>query len=95
MEEISPYEFGLPGLEEYSYGLLLIGDYADGDILLNTNIHRAVWKDGEWIWKYKRQVTLDDGRKALTAEDTTKEEAAAGAEAGILSCAEYFILPAE
>ena len=41
---------GLPSVADQTYGLMLIGDYADGDVLFNERGIMAVWKDGGWLY---------------------------------------------
>lgn len=93
VEEVSPLDLGLPSIDESTYGLALIGDYADGDVLLNIYQAIAVWKDGEWAWRYDKQVKLADGRSAFVAKGVTEEDAQQGAESGVLANEDYFILP--
>lgn len=93
--EISPLDLELPSIADKTYDLVLIGDYAEGDLLLNTYAHRAVWRDGEWVWRYDEQVDLGDGRKALVRKGVSKDDVRSGADAGTLSSADYFVLPAE
>ncbi|MCR5108410.1 MAG: hypothetical protein K6B28_09625, partial [Lachnospiraceae bacterium] len=50
-DEIEPSDLKLPAISEKIYGLVNIGDYADGDILFNNYYEAYVWEDGEWIWK--------------------------------------------
>lgn len=95
VEEISPLALDLPSIRKDAYGLYLIKDYADGDVLLDIYGKMAVWKDGEWVYRYDREIRLDDDRTALAAKDTTKEEILSGMENGILSCREYFVMPEE
>ena len=72
-QEVSPYEIGLPSIKEKRYGLMIIGDYADGDILLNERIGVAVWKDGEWIWHYDKSEEGEDGTLISYRKDVNKE----------------------
>lgn len=93
VEEVSPFDLGLPSIGESTNGLALIGDYADGDVLLNIYQAKAVWKDGAWAWRYDKQVKLADGRSALVAKGVTEEDAQQGAESGVLANEKYFVLP--
>ena len=93
--EVSPFDIGLPSIEDASYGLSLIGDYADGDVLLNERFAKAVWQDGEWIWRYDNEVDLRDGIRALICAGYLDVDVYQGIDDGILSCENYFILPAE
>lgn len=94
-EEVSPFDMGLPSLGEARYGLTLIGDYADGDVLCNEVGLDAVWKGGAWVWHYDRDLKLDDGREALVRDGVTQDDVQAGMESGVLSCEDYFVMPAE
>lgn len=93
--EVSPFELGLPSINDTIYGVVLIGDYADGDILLHEQGKKAVWKDGSWIYRYDDEINLPDGRHALVRRDTLESDVLAGAENGVLSCEQYFIVPAK
>ena len=92
-DDVSPLEMGLPVLKPDTYGLLLIGDYADGDVLLRTYGKAAVWKDGAWVYRYDKEIDLPDGKKAAVRKGVTADEVSAGASTGVLSCADYFVLP--
>ena len=91
--DVSPLEMGLPTLEPGKYGLLLIGDYADGDGLLRSYGKAAVWKDGAWAYRYDKEIDLPDGKKAAVRKGVTADSVSAGANSGVLSCADYFVLP--
>ena len=93
--EVSPMDLGLPSLPDKIYGLVLIGDYADGDILLNERKMKAVWKDGTWVYRYDDEINLPDGRHALVRRDAAEGDVLAGIENGVLSCEEYFVVPAQ
>ena len=95
IESVSPFDLQLPSVEETPYGLTLIGDYADGDILLNEYGMKGVWKDGSWVYSYDEQAELDDGRRALCRSGVAAEEITAGANEGVLGCEDYFVLPLE
>ena len=90
---VSPADMGLSQVTEHPYGVALIGDYADGDILLYTYKHRAVWKDGAWTYRYDDELKLSDGRTALVREGISEDDVQGGVDAGTLSCADYFVLP--
>lgn len=92
VKEVSPYELGLSSIADKAYGLVLIGDYADGDVLLNTYNKMAVWKDGSWIREFKKTVKLDDGTIAGVREGVDKAEVQEGIANGVLSCDDYFAL---
>lgn len=94
-EEISPLDMDLPSITEQRYGLILIGDYADGDVLLNDYYDIAVWKDGEWVWHYDDRLERDDGTMLLFREGVSEEEAQNGIESGVLACEDYMLLPSE
>ena len=91
-EEVSPLEMGLPSVADQTYGLMLIGDYADGDVLFNERGIMAVWKDGGWLYRYDGQITLVDGTVAGVREGVTKAEVEAGIQSGVLACEDYFAL---
>jgi hypothetical protein len=93
--EVSPFELGFPSIMEQKYGLCLIGDYAEGDILLNDIWRMAVWKDGEWIYHYDRSMKLADGRQICYQDGVSEAEIQEGIQNGVLSCVEYFALPQE
>ena len=92
-EDVSPLEMGLPALEPDKYGLMLIGDYADGDVLLRSYGKAAVWKAGAWVYRYDSEVDLSDGKKAAVRKGVTADSVSAGTSTGVLSCADYFVLP--
>ena len=94
-EETSPYKIGLPSIEDTIYGVTLIGKYADGDILFNEWGNTAVWKNGKWIWRYDKDIELDDGTCASICNGVTEADVQAGIEKGILSCKDYFVFPAK
>ena len=92
-EEISPLEMGLSPIESGAYGLSLIGDYADGDVLLNLYSVKGVWKDGSWVYRYDDEIELPGGTQALVRDGVSESDVQAGIEADTLSCEDYFILP--
>ena len=92
-ESVSPFDIGLPSIEEKIYGVVLIGDYADGDILLHEQGKKAVWKDGAWIYRYDKDMKLPDGTNALVRSGVSESDVQAGIERGVLSCEDYFVLP--
>ena len=92
IEQVSPFDMGLPSVREKTYGLLLIGDYADGDVLFNERGMMAVWQDGGWVRTYNRTVRLEDGTVAGVREGVSAEDVEAGTQNGILSCEDYFAL---
>ncbi len=94
-EEISPLDLHLPSITEKRYGLCLIGDYADGDIYLNEYGKIGVWKDGSWIYRYDRSYEGEDGTLICIKSDVSKEAVQDGIGNGILSCEEYFVVPAK
>lgn len=94
-EKVSPLEIGLPSIEEGSYGLHLIGDYADGDVLLDLYSYKGVWKNGKWVYRYDGEIKLDDDTQAIIREGVTESEVQSGIEDGVLSCEDYFVLPSE
>ena len=92
-EEVSPFDMGLPSTEDKRYGLTLIGDYADGDVLYYSITEQAVWKDGKWVYTYGKELELPDGTEVAVRSGVTEEEVQAGMKKGVLSCADYFVLP--
>lgn len=92
-DDVSPLDMGLPTLGPDKYGLLLIGDYADGDVLLRAYGKAAVWKDGTWVYRYDKEIDLPDGKKAAVRKGVTEDAVSAGANSGVLSCADYLVLP--
>lgn len=95
VKEVSPFDMGLPSIKDGRYGLRLIGDYADGDIFFNEVRIMAVWKDGSWIWSYDDTIELEDGTAVCVRKGVTDEQVHAGIDDGVLSCADYFVLPAQ
>ena len=91
--EVSPYEIGLPSIEETPYGLVLIGDYADGDVFLNTFGIMGVWKDGSWVYRYDDVIELPDGRRACVRDGVGEADVLAGIDNAVLSCGDYFVMP--
>lgn len=94
-EEISPDELNLPSVLEKRYGLIRIGDYADGDLLLNEYGMKAVWKDGAWAYRYDDDFKLEDGTLVLFRTGADKDAIMAGIADGVLSCEDYFVVPAQ
>lgn len=92
IEKASPFDIGLPSLAEKRYGLMLIGDYADGDVLFNEHDTMAVWKDGSWLFRYGSRIELADETLAGVAKGITAEDVQAGIKEGILCCKDYFAL---
>ena len=92
-EEVSPFDMGLPSTEDKRYGLTLIGDYADGDVLYYGITEQAVWKDGEWVYTYGKELELPDGTEVAVRSGVTEDEVQAGIKKGVLSCEDYFVLP--
>lgn len=93
--EISPFDLNLPTIRDKHYGLVLIGDYADGDLFLRENGMTAVWKDGSWTWQYSHEVKREDGTRICLREGLTQEEAEKEISNGILSCEDYLVVPAD
>lgn len=93
-EEISPFELDLPDITKNRYGLSFIGDYSEGDIFLFEYREMAVWKDGEWLWHYDKTVEGDNGTLICFKNDVSQKEISEGIAKGVLSCPEYFVLPA-
>lgn len=91
--ETSPLSMGLAALGEKLYGLTLIGDYADGDVLYYGSRGMAVWKDGDWVYRYDEVIDLPNGTKAGVRDGVSADDVQAGMDAGVLSCADYFVLP--
>ena len=94
-EKISVSDLNIPSVTEQRYGLTRIGDYADGDLFLNAFGKRAVWKDGKWIYRYDKVSDGKDGTLVCRRNGVTDEEIEAGIAKGVLSCADYFVAPAE
>lgn len=93
-KEVSPFEIGLPDISEKRYGIMLIGDYADGDIFLHEYMKMALWKDGAWIYQYDREMDGADGTLICYRNDVSTEDIEKGISEGVLSCEEYFVQPA-
>lgn len=93
--EVSPLEIGLPSLGEQSRGLMLIGDYADGDVLLVGYDTMAVWKDGSWTYRYDEQLELADGTLACVREGVSEADVETGVANGVVMCEDYVVLPKE
>lgn len=93
--QVSFSDLDLPEITEEQYGLVLIGDYADGDLLLHESGMRAVWKDGDWIWQYSKEVKTGDGTLICLRDGVTEETAERGISEGVLSCEDYFVIPGE
>ena len=92
-KQISPFDLNLPSIEERQTGLVLIGDYAEGDILLNSFDKYAVWKEGSWVFRYDKSISLEDGRNVLVHGNVSEETIKAGMENNVLSYSDYFVLP--
>ena len=90
---VSWSDLNLPAVSEKQYGLVLIGDYGDGDVFLRESGMKAVWKDGDWIWQYSKETDRDDGTRICLREGVTEETAEKGISEGILSCEDYFVIP--
>ena len=93
-EEVSPLDLNLPSITEKRYGILRIGDYAEGDVFRNEFGRMAVWKDGEWIWHYDKSMEQEDGTLICCRSDVTKEDVLAGVKSGVIASEDYFVLPA-
>ena len=91
--EVSPFDIGLPDISEKRYGVMLIGDYSDGDIFLHEFHKAAIWKDGNWIWQYNKELKNDDGTIVYYQSDVSFDEIEKGINNGILACSQYFVLP--
>lgn len=92
-KKISVSDLNLPSITEKLYGLTRIGDYADGDLFLCEFCGYAVWKDGEWIYRYDKYSLGKDNRLVCRRNGVTDEEIETGVAKGILSCADYFVTP--
>ena len=65
---------------------------------VTTNVQltgRKLWKDGKWIYRYNKASDGKDGTLICRRNGVTDEEIEAGVAKGILSCADYFVAPAE
>lgn len=93
LEEISPFELNLPEITANRYGLSFIGDYAEGDIFLYEYGKMAVWKDGEWLWRYDKTIDGEEGTLICCRNDVSEEKIREGIASKVLSCHEYFVLP--
>lgn len=93
--QVSFSDLALPEITEEQYGLVLIGDYADGDVFLHESGMRAVWNDGDWIWQYSKEVKTGDGTRICLREGVTEETAERGILEGVLSCEDYFVIPGD
>ena len=94
VKKISASDLDIPSITEECYGLTRIGDYADGDLFLNSFDMMAVWKNGKWIYRYNEGSAAEDGRYICRRKGVTDEEIEAGVAKGVLSCADYFVAPA-
>jgi len=92
--EISPFDLDLPSIKENHYGLVLIGDYSEGDLFLYSYDEMAVWKDNEWIWRYSEKIDRSDGSVICCRSGISEDEIQEGIDNGILACEDYFLLPA-
>ena len=92
-EKASVEELGLPNVEQSPYGLSLIGDYSEGEVLCNGRSVKAVWKDGAWAWRYDTSDELEDGTVVLLRSGVSAEMAQSGIASGVLACEDYFVLP--
>lgn len=93
-KEISPFDLKLADITEKRYGLLFIGDYAEGDIFLNEYNKAALWMDGQWIWQYDKKTEREDGTFVCYVKDVDMDTIEKGISEGVLACKEYFVLPA-
>ena len=93
-KEVSAFDLNLPSITQKRYGLTLIGDYGQGDIFLHEYFKMAVWEDGKWIWQYDKQMEKDDGTLVCYRNDANMEDIEKGIAEGVLSCREYFVMPA-
>ncbi len=94
-EEVSPFDIDLPYITDGIYGVRLIGDYADGDVLVNEYDIIAVLKEGDWIYRYDDILELDDGTCVCCMDGVSEDSITMGINEGILLCEEYFALPKE
>ena len=92
-KKISFADIDLPDIREERYGLMKIGDYADGDVFLHEYRKLALLKDGKWSL-FDKEIVRDDGTLICCRSDADEEKILEEIEKGILSCEEYFVQPA-
>lgn len=92
-EEVSPFSIGLRSIEDRFYGVTLVGDYADGDVFALESGVMALWKDGNWVYRYDKMDMLDDGTYVCYRSGIAKDDIIAGRDSGTIACEDYFVLP--
>lgn len=92
-KEISVDELSFSSIENEQYGLLSLGDYCDGDLLLVARGNRAVYKDGEWIYSYSTGLYIENNQYVCCNEGVTAEQINEGIDNGVLCCEDYFVMP--
>lgn len=55
----------------------------------------AVWKDGSWVYRYNKETKRDDGTIIYYRDGVSEDTISQGIENGILSCEDYFVVPAQ
>jgi hypothetical protein len=93
LEEVSPDELAIPGLDERSYGVVRLDGYAGADYLLSEYGRMAVLAGNEWIWRYDRYRVREDKSYVCYNDGVTDEAIEEGIAQGIVGCEEYFLVP--
>lgn len=92
-KEISVEELSFSSIESESYGLLELGDYCDGELLLCGQGIKAVYDNGKWIYSYSNYMYIDTNQAVYYNGVITEEQIKAGMENGVICCEDYFVMP--
>lgn len=94
VEEVSPDDLQIPGLDESSFGVVRLDGYAGGDFLLFEYGRMAVLKGQEWVWHYDEYRVRGDRTYVCYKNGVTEEAIEAGIAKGVYGCEDYFLVPA-
>ena len=92
-KKISWEDIDLPDIREKRYGLMKIGDYADGDLFVHEYRKMALLKDGKWSF-YDKELEREDGTLICFRNGVEEAQILEGIANGVLSCEDYFVQPA-
>ena len=94
IDTISIDDLDFPSVYESDFGIMKIGDYADGDYIFATRGHAAVYKDGAWLYRYSyNNSLLRDDCRIYYNEGVTEASIDQRIADGVLCCEDYFVEP--
>jgi len=95
IEEVSPDDLDIPTIDQQRYGVVRIDGYADADYLLYEYGRKAVLSDGEWVYRYDKDYTRDDGTVVLYRDGAEKDLIESSIADGVVCNEDFFLVPAQ